>query len=251
MPPSCSSPPEERVAPKGGSLAEEVFLAPYKLSCPTGAFVTGVNIREGPYIFDESVPSGVTDAIAAVGPIECSDGSKVGTKEPLTVGQQDWNNRAQEGEGYSSITLRAGQVVDAISLETTDGEVTSFFCLAFGSRVQPVMQLKRQAGSRLSAPGSQSLCSPAPYCRPTPCRCCHCVRVCTLRAAGRAQPGGGFFGGTGGNDPTTLKCPEGFWITGLYGQTIGSTVVTVGLICRKAQRTQDSSGLERVSQRIG
>jgi hypothetical protein len=61
--------------------------------------------------------------INAIGPIYCSGGTEVGTKIPLTVVRTEkWAPRTPQGEGYSGINLRAGEVVDGISLETTDGE---------------------------------------------------------------------------------------------------------------------------------
>lgn len=67
----------------------------------------------------------VAPVIAAIGPVYCSDGAEV--RGILVVRTEKWAPRAPEGEGYSGINLRAGMVIDGISLETTDGEAL-FVC---------------------------------------------------------------------------------------------------------------------------
>jgi hypothetical protein len=118
------------VPAQGGTLPED--LSSYDLLCPTGQFVTGIDILTDTI----SVTDGRTDVIAAIGPITCSDGSKVGNKTSSWTQAEVWTPRAPQGEGYSGINLRAGEIVDAISLETTDGERRAFTVIIAVGREQ-------------------------------------------------------------------------------------------------------------------
>lgn len=112
------------VPTQGGDLRQD--LTSYDLACPKNQYMTGLDIYGGKWQTPEAAARKddfFRDVIGALGPLYCSGGWKVGPKVPQTAdGAEKWSPRAPNGQGYSGINLSAGQVLDAIGLEVTNGK---------------------------------------------------------------------------------------------------------------------------------
>jgi hypothetical protein len=106
--------------------------------------MTGLDVRGNEFF--ETGPKEDSPVIAAVGPIYCNEGAGVGAKVPLDVVRTDkWTPRAPQGAGYSGINLRAGQVIDALSLELTNGRPSNIIrhCVGPAGKRVPAVQAQR------------------------------------------------------------------------------------------------------------
>jgi hypothetical protein len=131
------------VPPKGGNF--DSLIGPglnfntrqaYELNCRAGTFLTGINVTTNLGVARSTYDRGnffnlVPNSVEGLGPLSCSaEGSETFTgssavPEPLSPsfpGSAPVTSFQQSPTGYTGIKLRAGLILDAITLVTVGGE---------------------------------------------------------------------------------------------------------------------------------
>lgn len=140
------------------------------------------------------------DIIEGFGPVWCGIPSKILPKTvPTRTTPAAVSRGFVSGAGYSGIIMRSGCLIDALHFIKAD------------ESSQPK---NKPFGVALSE-GLPSLVRPKP-------------------GPSKADPAAEMAGGTGGK-PMTVQCPTGYLISGLFGKARKESVVTVGLLCRRAE----------------
>jgi hypothetical protein len=123
----CPPPPpvEARIDPQGGSFSP---TSAYERVCPAGARVVSISGRGG-------------DVVDAIGPLTCSDGTVL----PVVGGGggSPFSHSAGAG-GYTGIDVRAGVLLDAVTLVPVTGSSATFGGGRGGGTPKPTLRCPSQ-----------------------------------------------------------------------------------------------------------
>ena len=98
--PFCSTDPYVRTAEAGGSYVGSDITS-YETTCPNGSHVSAFNGR-------------LDEVVAAIGPFNCTNGETLPLIGVSTIGKP-WSHTAGS-EGYTGVGIRAGVLLDQITL---------------------------------------------------------------------------------------------------------------------------------------